>query len=598
MRQKLADAGASTAIVNYDWWCHGDPPTREEITARLDRSFEAVLQQTKEHLVQIDPDVVVTNTLVIPWGAIAASLLDKPHVWSIREFGELDHGLKFDLPFAGVLDIIRTSSNRILTNSNAVKSALFGDSPDAKVTPIHSCVRIPPDSLAPGTEASYFRRSGAIKLAISGRITESKGQKDAILAVGELVRRRRNVELLIQGEASPAYLDELTKTMKARNLEEYVKFFDFTENPYPLLNQADVVLLCSKNEAFARVVIEAMLLRKAVIGTRTGGTPELIRDGVNGFLYQPGDHQQLAERIAYLMDHHELGTELGKNGFNMVRRSFTTKKYGGKVHRLLVTLKGKPNPLSSAYFRFLKTRLLELWEESANRQRLLRIELEQVRTMNSTQERYLGEKASEVSRLTLEGARLTGEVSELQNALAKLKAEQESISCEALSLQARVRDQEWVIGEKEEELNQLLDVREALEQSLDRLTPFQNWKPETVRSVGKRERLTEDVARLNAALAELEEEFGRRGEAVRKAEKERHRLIQEVNQLEAALARDREKLSEIYTSLGWRVLVIYRALKVALLGADTRRRRAYDHALKGMKVLVLGRKSSSSEGRK
>jgi len=43
----------------------------------------------------LDPDVIWSQTMVIPWGAVAAAILGKPHVWYVTEFGERDHQLQF-----------------------------------------------------------------------------------------------------------------------------------------------------------------------------------------------------------------------------------------------------------------------------------------------------------------------------------------------------------------------------------------------------------------------------------------------------------------------------------------------------------------------
>ena len=55
-----------------------------------------------------------------------------------------------------------------------------------------------------------------------------------------------------------------------------------------MIEQADIGLTCSRNEAFGRTTVEALLMGKPVIGTNTGGTVDLISDGVDGLLYPPG----------------------------------------------------------------------------------------------------------------------------------------------------------------------------------------------------------------------------------------------------------------------------------------------------------------------
>jgi FkbM family methyltransferase len=357
LKQKLEELGVSTLVANYAWWCGSHGSTDDEMRAGLRKSFKVVLEQLEE-LKIINPDVVVTNTLVIPWGAITASLLGKPHIWSVHEFGKLDHDLKFYLSFQRTLKIIKDASNVVLTNSNAVKKTLFGESGDNNISTIYYNIDIPADAVQEYV-TSYFRKPHATKLIISGNITENKGQEDGVLAIKELVRRGKDVELVIMGTASPRYLRELEEIVRDQNLSGYVGLYAFRENPYPVINQADIVLVCSKQEAFGRVTVEAMLLKKPVIGTNSGGTSELIREGYNGLLYEPGNYTQLADKIEYLIEHRETSNEIGKNGFEFAKATFTPEKYGGQIHKLLADLKTEEN-LSSPYLSFLTEWLVDL----------------------------------------------------------------------------------------------------------------------------------------------------------------------------------------------------------------------------------------------
>lgn len=356
LKTRLEAAGAATLVIDYQWWCDPDLLPPEEARRRLSNSFKNVLSRLPE-LGKINPDVVFTSTLVIPWGAVAASFLGRPHIWSIREFGELDHSLKFYLPFPDVLNVIKAPSNLILTNSHAVKQALFGEAPPENVLTIYPHIDIPAEALRED-EPDYFTRPQATRLIIFGTIHENKGQKDAILAVRELVGRKQDVELVIMGYASHPYLEKLKEMVNTEGLEPYVKFIDFRENPYPAVKQADIVLVCSRYEALGRVTIEAMLLGKPVIGTNTGGTPELVKAGFNGLLYTPGDYIQLADKIAYLIEHKAKIKEYGENGYKFAKENFTREKSGDAVARLLHEIKGKSNPSTNDFARFTSQAML------------------------------------------------------------------------------------------------------------------------------------------------------------------------------------------------------------------------------------------------
>jgi glycosyltransferase involved in cell wall biosynthesis/MoaA/NifB/PqqE/SkfB family radical SAM enzyme/mannose-6-phosphate isomerase-like protein (cupin superfamily) len=351
LTKKLEEAGASTFTFKYDWWCGLNSSATAQRIPRFICNFKTTLENIKEEVENIDPDIVFTNTMVIPWGAMVASRLNKPHVWFVREFGVLDYGLKFYLPFPKVLNIIRESSNIVLTNSTAVRKTLFGDTPGSNILTISPHIDIPPNTLLEDKDV-YYRKKEATKLIIVGTILKAKGQGDAIRAVRELMGSW-NIELIVIGNFEPTYLSELRGLVQDANLEGYVRFVDFKENIYPIINQADIVLVCSKNEAFGRIIIEAMLLKKAVIGTKAGGISELVEEGFNGLLYEPGDYKQLAMKIEYLLKQREKIKEVGENGYKFAKENFSKEKSVGKIYELLQDIKNMPNPSSPSYFALI-----------------------------------------------------------------------------------------------------------------------------------------------------------------------------------------------------------------------------------------------------
>jgi glycosyltransferase involved in cell wall biosynthesis/uncharacterized HAD superfamily protein/hypoxanthine phosphoribosyltransferase len=346
LKQRLEEVGVSTYIADYSWWYDSKLLPEEQISALCTNSAKSLLYNIKQVITKINPDIVVTNTMVIPWGVITASFLGKPHVWFIREFGEADQSLKPFMPFNVTLDFVKNLSDLILTNSDAVRKALFPNVSNEKVLTIYPYVNIPEIALLQN-EGNYFTSTTSIKLIITGPVQEGKGQMDAILAVKELVKRGKDVELIIVGYRITDYAKHLKTIVKEEKLEEHVKFVGFKENPYPIMNQADIVLVCSKNEAFGRVTVEGMLLKKPIIGTNTGGTLELIKDGFNGLLYEPGNYHQLAAKIEYLADHPDDAKRLAENGYEFAKKTFTKSKFGGKVYELLKSLKHKATSQAS-----------------------------------------------------------------------------------------------------------------------------------------------------------------------------------------------------------------------------------------------------------
>jgi glycosyltransferase involved in cell wall biosynthesis len=170
-----------------------------------------------------------------------------------------------------------------------------------------------------------------------GRLQEGKRQEDAIRALAVLRDQGIIVQLWLVGGCDPAYFTFLKNLVQENNLEEQVRFVGQVNNAFPYIQQADVLLLCSRCEAFARVVVEAMKAGKPVLGARSGGTVEQIQEGFNGLLYEPRDHKELAEKMKYLYDHPDKAKEMGGNGQQWATRTFTRERYREKIADILAS---------------------------------------------------------------------------------------------------------------------------------------------------------------------------------------------------------------------------------------------------------------------
>ena len=339
----LQKAGAATLVAPINFWCAGaELPDDTDISKLYSQSF-GWLNKNLPILNQINPDVVLTNTLVIPWGALAAYLLKRPHIWMVNEFGELDHGLKFFLPFDRILGFIDSSSDKIVTRSQAIQTALFPHQDSKKVNTIYRYIDISDtNSISKVSKDNYFKLPDACHLIISGTVMKSKGQEDAVRSMIELVKiRNRRVELVIVGSAQPEFQNYLQEIINSEGVADCIHFIPFHENVLSIVNAADIVLVCSRMEAFGRVILEAMLMEKAVIATNTGGTPEMIINEETGLLYTPGNYLQLADQIEQLLDNPDKRKKLAQNAYHFAKSTFTREDFGGAYHKILADLKNK-----------------------------------------------------------------------------------------------------------------------------------------------------------------------------------------------------------------------------------------------------------------
>jgi glycosyltransferase involved in cell wall biosynthesis len=315
---KFQSVGASTIIESrLGWWAGigAENATRDNLSAGV-RALLKILPTLQD----IDPDVVYTQTITIPWGACAAALLDKPHYWSICEFGELDHGLRFFNGLADALEQVKSGASFIRTPSDAVRATLFPDLGPDRVRTVYRPGPMP-TAITPSNE--HFQRPGATRLAVFGTISEGKGQIDAVSAAADLIARGRDVELLLAGYSNPEYRTKVEALIDARGVRDRVRISDFLPEPYSTMLAADIILVCSRNEAFGRVVVEAMQLGRPVVYSRSGGIPEYMKDGVVGLSYSSGDANELVQRIEELLDDPERAERIGAEAKRYACMKFT-----------------------------------------------------------------------------------------------------------------------------------------------------------------------------------------------------------------------------------------------------------------------------------
>jgi glycosyltransferase involved in cell wall biosynthesis len=106
---------------------------------------------------------------------------------------------------------------------------------------------------------------------------------------------------------------------KARNIE-FLGYKQTTELPAFIRHALFVVVPSEWYEITGLTVYEAFACGKCVVASDTGGIPELVENGRNGLLFRPGDADDLAAKIAYLMEHRQNATELGRNAYEKISR--------------------------------------------------------------------------------------------------------------------------------------------------------------------------------------------------------------------------------------------------------------------------------------
>jgi len=176
---------------------------------------------------------------------------------------------------------------------------------------------------------------GKITIMFAGSITPRKGV-DYLVRAAEIILRNgyEDILFLLVGsfKYNEKFANKIVRYVRSRGLEENVKFTGFVpyEDLKVLYQACDVFVLPSFEEGHGIVLTEAMASGKPLIGSNVGGIPAQIRDGWNGFLIEPGNEKQLAEKIKYLIDNPEERERMAENSKKLAKEEFDWKKIAEK----------------------------------------------------------------------------------------------------------------------------------------------------------------------------------------------------------------------------------------------------------------------------
>lgn len=163
----------------------------------------------------------------------------------------------------------------------------------------------------------------------AGVLIARKGVHHLLHAFGALADAFPDATLVLAGAPVDATYAHALATEAERLLPGRVRFLGRVE-PAVLaawMRRARVVVLPSLSEGLGRVVIEASATGTPVIGSRVGGIPDLVTDGVTGFLVPAGDEAALAERLRRLLTDADAARTMGARGRAFVEPRFSTRTF-------------------------------------------------------------------------------------------------------------------------------------------------------------------------------------------------------------------------------------------------------------------------------
>ncbi|MEL6105520.1 MAG: glycosyltransferase family 4 protein [Planctomycetota bacterium] len=168
------------------------------------------------------------------------------------------------------------------------------------------------------------------KLVVAvGRLSDEKGFDVLIKSVEDLIQSGNDIQLAIAGEG--AEREALERQMESSPFSERLHLLGFVKDPRVVYRAADCYALSSYREGLPNVVLEAMTMRVPVVCTRIAGMPDLVQDGENGLMVEPGNVNELASSIGRVLTDTELSARLAVSGRQTIESRFDFSQRMAKI---------------------------------------------------------------------------------------------------------------------------------------------------------------------------------------------------------------------------------------------------------------------------
>lgn len=298
--------------------------TSEDV--KIEEVNRKAILEIEAFIVQHHVKLVHNNTSYTYVGAVAAKNQNIPFLWHIRE-NIYEQGFEF-IDYEKSIEFINQSA-KIIAVSNFVSKCYQG----LKTTNILICYDGVKVEDYYNDKKQLFKKD-KIFITLVGSVAPVKNQRELIEAA--YILKEKKIKFIIQfvGNGDKNYIEELKRVIKEYRLENEIVFVGRTNNVSLFYQEADIIVVCSKAEAFGRTTVEAQLAGCLVIGADVGATPELIEDGKTGYLYKHGNIEDFAEKIVYALNKRKISKKIAVNGREHAYNLYTKERNAKNIINL------------------------------------------------------------------------------------------------------------------------------------------------------------------------------------------------------------------------------------------------------------------------
>ena len=321
--------------TNQWWW--PESKTLDILDLEIQASQQKNIEEVREIIQNAQIELVISNTVNVFQGAIAAACEKVRHFYIIHEFPFGEFGYYKEL-----IPLIDDLSDKIFVVEGELYQTLTNYFTTDKLIPFIPYTEV---------QAHPLKNSTISRFVSIGGINERKNQLELLEAYNHL--NRKEIELVFIGGWDEQYKKLMDDYIQAYHLD-HVTFVGFHSDPWSLVTDKDILVLPAKLETFSLVFVESVL----------NGVPAIISDNLghlssskfleSGNLYPLGDRDLLSQQMATVIENFDsykekqlLDQELARKKYNL-KTIYTVFKDNIEVETPIVNQK-----LSSKYARFL-----------------------------------------------------------------------------------------------------------------------------------------------------------------------------------------------------------------------------------------------------
>jgi glycosyltransferase involved in cell wall biosynthesis len=195
--------------------------------------------------------------------------------------------------------------------------------------PLGEFIQSSPEGIATQKRAFGIGENAPV-IGTVARLREEKGVEYLLRSMPSILSVFPDTVCIVVGDGP--LRESLEELSRGLGIDRNVLFTGFWQDLPDIVSIFDLQVIPSLTEGFPLAVIEAMAMRKPIIGTDVGGMKEVVRESETGLLVPPRDPDSLAKKIVFLLEHPEVAATLGRNAGEESRK-YDIRTHVGEIEK-------------------------------------------------------------------------------------------------------------------------------------------------------------------------------------------------------------------------------------------------------------------------